>query len=388
MTRVAVVGIASSRFGDHSHRSLRSLAAETVAEALQDAGLPGRQIDAAYFGCGITGLLDGQEGMVGQLALRELGIVGLPVTRVENACSSSATAMREAAFAIRAGAADIVLVCGVEKMRGYPTSTVTRALAGDGDIPLEADAGLIFPAVFAMMARCHMARFGTPREALAAVAEKAHRNAALNPKAQMREPISREQAMHGRVVATPLSVYDCCPISDGASAVVLASELAARRLTGPKVWLDACSQVSGNYDDQSDLASFDATKRAAAKAYAEAGVGPSDIDFAEVHDCFTIAEIIHSEDLGYFAKGDGGFAALRGDTLPTGRMPINVSGGLKAKGHPVGATGVGQIVEAALQLRGHAGARQLERARVALTHCMGGFFGADCGSLVVSILKV
>lgn len=388
MTRIAVVGIGSTRFGDHSDCSLRSLAAQAVTDALKDSGLTGSQLDAAYFGCGITGLLDGQEGMVGQIALRELGIVGLPVARVENACSSSATAVREAALAIRAGAADVVLVCGVEKMRGYPTLEVTRALAGDGDIPLEADAGLIFPAVFAMMARRHMTRFGTPREALAAIAEKAHRNGALNPKAHMRDPISREQAMHGRLVATPLSVYDCCPISDGASAIVLASESAARQLTGPKVWLAACNLVSGTYDDASDLVSFGATKRAAAASYAAAGVGPGEIDFAEVHDCFTIAEIIHSEDLGFFEKGDGGFAALRGDTALTGRIPINASGGLKAKGHPVGATGVGQIVEATLQLRGQAGARQIDGVRVGMTHCMGGFFGADCGSLVVSILKV
>lgn len=388
MKRIAVVGIGSTRFGDHSDRTVRSLAAEAVADALNDSGLAGRQLDAAYFGCGITGLLDGQEGMIGQIALRELGIVGLPVARVENACSSSATAMREAALAIRAGAADIVLVCGVEKMRGYPTSEVTRALSGDGDVPLEADAGLIFPAVFAMMARRHMALFGTPREALAAIAEKAHRNGALNPKAHMRDPITRAQALDGRIVASPLSIYDCCPISDGASAVVLASESAARRITGPKVWFDACSLVSGTYDDDSDLVSFGATRRAASASYAAAGVGPGDISFAEVHDCFTIAEIVHSEDLGFFEKGDGGFGALRGDTALTGRIPINSSGGLKAKGHPVGATGVGQIVEATLQLRGQAGERQIDRAKVGLTHCMGGFFGADCGSLVVSILKV
>ncbi|MFO1061354.1 MAG: beta-ketoacyl synthase N-terminal-like domain-containing protein [Dongiaceae bacterium] len=386
MTRIAVIGIGSTRFGDHADRTTRQLAAGAVAEALADCEQDGRGLDAAYFGCGITGLLDGQEGMVGQLALRELGIVGLPVMRIENACASSACAVREAALSIRAGAAEIALACGVEKMRGVPTPVVTRALAGDGDVPLEADAGLVFPAVFAMMAREHMRRFGTPREALAAVAEKAHRNGARNPKAHMREPVTREQAMQGRPVASPLTVYDCCPVSDGATAVVLASEAAARRFPGPKVWLESCALVSGTYDDDADLVSFQATRRAAAKAYQEAGIGPRDVDFAEVHDCFTIAEIMHSEDLGFFDKGDGGFAVLRGDTAIEGRLPINASGGLKAKGHPVGATGAGQIVEATLQLRGRAGDRQVADAQVGLTHCMGGFFGTDCGSLVVSVL--
>lgn len=386
MSKVAIVGVGATPFGDHRETAMRRLGATAVAAALDDAGLPGSRLDAAYVGCGITGLLDGQEGMIGQLLLRELGITGLPVTRVENACSSSACAVREGWLAIRSGEADIVLACGVEKMRGYPTETVTRALAGDGDIDLEARAGLIFPAVFAIMAKAHMARFGTPREALAAVAVKAHTMGALNPKAHMQMPITMEQAMQGRPIADPLTVYDCCPVSDGAAAVILASERVARTLSGPKVWLDACALVSGHYASDSDLVSFDATKRSAARAYATAGLGPEDIDFAEVHDCFSIAEILHSEDLGFFEKGEGGFAALRGDTSLGGRKPINMSGGLKAKGHPVGATGAGQIVEAALQLRGQAGARQVEGARVGLTHCMGGFFGADCGSLAISIL--
>lgn len=386
MSRIAIVGVGSTAFGDHAQESTRELAAQAVTAALGDAQMPGRRLDAAYIGCGITALLDGQEGMVGQLALRELGIVGLPVTRVENACASSACAVREAMLAIQAGAADVALACGVEKMRSHSTAEVTRALSGDGDVPLEADGGLVFPAVFAMMARQHMKRFGTPREALAAVAEKAHRNGARNPKAHLRQLISREQAMQGRVVASPLTVYDCCPVSDGASAIVLASEAAARTMPGSKVWLESCILASGRYADDSDLVSFAATRTAADAAYAQAGLGAKDISFAEVHDCFTIAEIIHSEDLGFFEKGDGGFAALRGDTSPTGRVPINVSGGLKAKGHPVGATGAGQIVEATLQLRGQAGARQLPNPKVALTHCMGGFFGADCGSLVVSVL--
>jgi acetyl-CoA acetyltransferase len=386
MTRVAVVGIGSTAFGEHPHTSTRTLAAQAVSEALADASLDGRRLHAAYVGYGITGLLDGQEGMIGQLALRELGICGLPITRVENACASSACAVREAALAIRAGEAELALAFGVEKMCGYPTGDVMRALAGDGDVALEGDVGLVFPGVFAMMARAHMARFATPREALAAVAEKAHANGALNPKAHFQKPISRAQALTGRIVADPLTVYDCCPISDGAAAVVLASESIAKRLSGPKIWLDACVLVSGTYERQ-DFCSFEASGRAASLAYERAGIGPGDVNLAEVHDCFTIAEIIHSEDLGFVPKGDGGAAVLRGETAIRGRIPINASGGLKAKGHPVGATGVGQVVEVVTQLRGHAGERQVTGARVGLTHCMGGFFAADCGSVVVSVLS-
>jgi acetyl-CoA acetyltransferase len=386
MTRVAVIGIGSTAFGDHRSISSRTLGALAVADAIEDAGISAKQLECAYAGYAITGLLDGQEGMIGQLVLRELGIGGLPVTRVENACASSACAVREARIAIRAGEAHVALAFGVEKMLGYPTQRVMAALAGDGDVAFEADAGLTFPGTFAMIAREHMARFGTPREALAAVAEKAHANGALNPKAHFQSPLSREEALAGRIVADPLTVYDCCPISDGAAAIVLASEAFARRIPGPKVWLDACVLASGTYD-RNELTEFDATRRAAAIAYERAGIGPKEIDLAEVHDCFTIAEIVHTEDLGFYPKGEGGFAVLRGDTKLGGRKPVNPSGGLKAKGHPVGATGAGQIVEAVTQLRHAAGPRQVAGAKVALTHCMGGFFGADCGSLVVSVLS-
>lgn len=386
MERIAIVGVGSTPYGDHCDISSRRLGAQAVAAALDDAGILGNQIDTAYAGYGITGLLDGQEGMIGQLVLRELGITGIPITRVENACSSSACALREAALAIRAGEADIALAFGVEKMLGYSTQQTMAALAGDGDMALEGDYGLTFPATFAMLAKAHMEQYGTPREALAAVAEKAHAFAQHNEYAHFRTPVSRDKILQSRQVASPLTLYDCCPASDGAAAVILASESAARKLTGPKVWLDACVLLTGNYEGR-DLTTFDATRKAAALAYERAGVGPEDIDLAEVHDCFTIAEIIHSEDLGFFAKGDGGHAVLRGDTQLGGKVTINASGGLKAKGHPVGATGAGQIVEAVKQLRGECGKRQVENAKVALTHCMGGFLAADSGSIVVSILQ-
>jgi acetyl-CoA C-acetyltransferase len=356
-----------------------------VWEALGDAGVKARTIDCAYVGNALSGLLGGQEGMLGQLILREVGVTGIPVTRVENACASSACAVREAALAIRAGEAQIALAFGVEKMLGHPTDVVMDALAGDGDLAIEGSCGLTFPGVFAMMAREYLQRYRTPREALAAVAEKAHANAAKNPLAHYQQALTREAILNGRLVADPLTVFDCCPISDGATAVVLASEGVARTLPGKTVWLDACVLATGTYDCQ-DMTSFKATRTASQIAYERAGVSPIDVDVAEVHDCFTIAEIVHSEDLGFFEKGDGGFAALRGDTKIGGVVPINTSGGLNAKGHPVGATGAGQLVEVTKQLRGDAGARQVKDARVGLCHCMGGFFSGDCGSLVVSIL--
>lgn len=387
MSRIAILGAASSRFGDLRNVPTRALGAQVVFDALKDAGMRSKTIDCAYVGYALSGLLDGQEGMLGQLILRELGITGIPITRVENACSSSACAVREASLAIRAGEAEVALAFGIEKMVGHPTPVVMAALSGDGDVALESQAGLTFPGVFAMAAREHMARYGTPREALAAVAEKARGNASKNPLAHFRDPISRQTAMNARLVADPLTLYDCCPISDGAAAVVLASESFARRWQGPKVWLDACVLMTGGYDAE-DLTTFEATKRASSLAYERAAIGPEDVDLAELHDCFTIAEIIHTEDLGFFAKGDGGFAVMRGDTRIGGKIPVNASGGLNSKGHPVGATGVGQLVEMTKQLRGQAGERQVEGARVGLCHCMGGFFASDSGSIVVSVLSV
>ncbi|MCY4363203.1 MAG: beta-ketoacyl synthase N-terminal-like domain-containing protein [Gammaproteobacteria bacterium] len=386
MERIAIIGVGSVEYGDHRTVPCRTLGAQAVIRALEDAKISWDRIDCAYVGYGITGLLDGQEGMIGQLALREVGITGIPITRVENACSSSSCAVRESAIAIRAGESEIALAFGVEKMLGYSTEDAMRALAGDGDVPLESNIGLTFPGVFAIAAQTHMREFGTPREALAAVAEKAHANASLNPHAHLRNPITRDEALNGRIVADPLTIYDCCPISDGASAVVLASERIAKSHPGPVVWLDACVLATGTYDSIS-MTSFEATRRASQQAYECAGIGPNDIDIAEVHDCFTIAEIMHTEDLGFFEKGDGGFATLRGDTQINGKKPINASGGLKAKGHPVGATGAGQLVEVTKQLRREAGERQVEGAKTALTHCMGGFFAQDCGSIVINVVS-
>jgi acetyl-CoA acetyltransferase len=321
--------------------------------------------------------------MVGQMALEEAGIVGIPVTRVENACSSGSSALREAILAVEAGAADVVLALGVEVMSGVETAVAMRALAGAGDVEREGDLGMTFPAHFAMMAQVHQAEFGTTREQIAAVAVKNHEHGVLNEKAHFRRPIDTADVLNAPLVADPLTVLDCCPISDGAAAVIVSRERSGRG----DVRVRATELVSGRYADDRPITRFDATIEASRAAYENTGTGPEDVDLWEVHDCFTIAEIVHTEDLGICAKGEGGALVEAGATSLGGRSPVNVSGGLKAKGHPVGATGLGQVVELTTQLRGEAGPRQVPGARWALAHCMGGFLHGDCGSIAITMLS-
>lgn len=381
---IVVRGAGSTRYGAfRGARSARSLGCEAVRAALDDAGIAPSAVDAAYVGTSLTGVLTGQESMIGQLALEEAGLVGLPIVRVESACSSGSGALREGVIALRAGAADTVLVLGVEVMSSAPTAEVVTALAGAGDVELEGSLGMTFPGHFAMVAQRHAHDYGTTPEQLAAVAVKNHANGARNPKAHFQRPITLEQALGGERIADPLGIYDCCPISDGAAAVVLTRAAGA---DARSVRLRACELVTGRYEDDRPLTTFETTPRAATAAYERAGLGREDVDLWEVHDCFTIAEIVHVEDLGLCAKGDGGPFTAAGETALGSRTPVNVSGGLKAKGHPVGATGVGQVVELVTQLRGEAGSRQVEGAKAGLAHCMGGFLHGDSGSITVTIL--
>jgi acetyl-CoA C-acetyltransferase len=382
---LAILGVGSTRFGAYGGaRTARDLGREAVCDALRDADITPDMIDAAYVGTSVTGLLTGQESMVGQLALEECGLVGLPITRVESACSSGSAAVREASLAIRAGTARAVLVLGVEVMTSASTAEGVSALAGAGDIDYEGALGMTFPGHFAMIAQRHAYEYGTTREQLAAVAVKNHENGARNPKAHFQRQITAEQVLRAAPVADPLGILDCCPLSDGAAALVLAR----RDDRGPRdVRLRACEMVSGTYADDRPLTEFETTPRAAAAAYEEAGLGPDEIDLWEVHDCFTIAELVHTEDLGLCGKGEGGEYIASGATAAGGEHPVNVSGGLKAKGHPVGATGVGQLVELTTQVRGEAGERQVDGARAGLAHCMGGFLHGDSGSITVSIVS-
>ena len=284
-----------------------------------------------------------------------------------------------------AGIYDLVLVAGVEKMTSQATPRVAEILASAGDVAGEMKAGATFPALFAMIARRHIHDFGTRREDLAAVAVKNHANGARNPYAHMRKVITIGQALAGRPVAEPLTIYDCSLVSDGAAAVLLAPLERASEFNGRLVRVAGIAQTSDRFalDQKEDITTFPAVKRAGEKAYRMAGLGPGDIQLAELHDCFTIAEIIALEDLGFAPRGQGGPFTSAGCTLPSGALPVNASGGLKAKGHPVGATGVAQICDVAAQIRGQAGDMQLARHEVGLAQNLGG----SGASAVVTILR-
>src|SRR5579862_793604 len=385
MRPVAVIGIGKTAFGAFPDRDLRSLAVEAGEKCLADAGVSASQVEAFYLGNFAGPSFVGQNHLAPYIA-GGLGITGVPATRFEAACASSGSAFFHAVSAVGAGLYDIVMIGGVEKMTSQPTPVVTQILAGAGDTSGEVRAGATFPALFAMIARRHMYEYGTTREHLAAVAVKNHANGAKNPLAHMRKVITMEQALAGKPISEPLTVYDCSLISDGAAAVLIAPLERAAEFTGKPVKILGIAQTSDHValDEKDDITTFRAVTAAGQKAYKMAGVTPQDIQFAEVHDCFTIAEIIATEDLGFVKKGDGGPYALQGCTALTGPRPINTSGGLKSKGHPVGATGVGQICDLVIQLRGEAGERQLAKHSVGLAQNLGG----SGATAVVTILGV
>ena len=331
------------------------------------------QVEAFYLGNFAGPSFVGQNHLAPYIAAG-LGITGVPATRFEAACASSGAAFFHAVQAIAAGTYDVVLVTGVEKMTSQPTPKVTEILAAAGDVCTEGRAGATFPALFAMIARRHMYQYGTTREMLAAVAVKNHANGAKNPGAHMRKVITMEQALAGKPIADPLTVYDCSLISDGAAAVLLAPAERAAEFTGKPVPILGIAQTSDYLalDEKDDITTLRAVQTSSEKAYKMAGVKASDIQFAELHDCFTIAEILALEDLGFVRKGEGGSYTLAGRTCINGERPINTSGGLKSKGHPVGATGVGQICDVVIQIRGEAGERQVKRNSLGLAQNLGG----------------
>jgi acetyl-CoA C-acetyltransferase len=385
MRPVAIVGIGKTAFGAFPDRDLRSLALEAISHALADANTPANTIEAFYLGNFAGPSFVGQNHLAPYIGVAA-GFTGIPCTRFEDACASSGTAFFHAWQSIAAGLYDLVVVAGVEKMTSQTTPRVTEILAAAGDMSSEGRAGATFPALFAMMARRHMHEYGTTREQLAAVAVKNHANGAKNPQAHMRKVITREQALAGKPIADPLTVFDCSLISDGAAAVVLAPLEHAPRFHSRFVRVLGAAQTSDwvGLDQKASITTFPSVQSAGKKAYEIAGIGPEDIQFAELHDCFTIAEIIASEDLGFVEKGEGGRFAEEGCSAIGGRLPINTSGGLKSKGHPVGATGVGQICDVTTQLRGDAGERQVKRHQIGLAQNLGGS-GATC---VVTVLGV
>jgi acetyl-CoA C-acetyltransferase len=373
MRPVAVIGVGKTAFGAFPDRDLRSLAVEAGQTCLADAHVSPSKIEAFYVGNFAGPSFVGQNHLAPYIA-GAMGITGVPCTRFEAACASSGSAFFHAVSAVGAGLYDLALVTGVEKMTSQTTPKVTEILAGAGDMCGEGRAGATFPALFAMIARRHMYQYGTTREQMAAVAVKNHANGAKNPLAHMRKVITMEQALNGKPIAEPLTVFDCSLISDGAAAVLIAPLERAAEFNPDPVRVLGIAQTSDQValDQKDDITMFRAVKEAALKAYKMAGVTAKDIQFAELHDCFTIAEIIATEDLGFVEKGQGGPYVLEGRTCIKGERPINTSGGLKSKGHPVGATGVAQICDVALQIRGEAGERQVARHSLGLAQNLGG----------------
>lgn len=375
---VAVIGAGMSPFGDLG-RTAKSLFTEAFSEALEsvDRGLDPVAIQEAYIGN--MGFGGGQIGNIAALLTEHARMLHVPTRKVENACASSGYAFRDAYLAVRSGAADVVVAGGVEVMNDVSDVRKRFWLGVSGDTEWERLAGLTFPGVYAMIANRHMHEFGTTREQMAAVAVKNHANGERNPKAQFRKAITMEKVLGSAMVAHPLTLYDCCGTTDGASCVILAAKDVAKKYTDAPVWVLGSGAASDHLamHDRESMTRLDATIAAAKAAYAQAGVAANDVDVAEVHDCFTIAEILAVEDLGFAKKGEGGRLAAQGITARDGKIPVNPSGGLKAKGHPLGATGTAQVHEIFLQLRGEAGDRQVAGPEVGLAHNVGGS-GATC----------
>ena len=411
--QVSIVGAGLSQFGAFPEKDSRDLFVEAFQDMVQsmDHGFDIEDIECAYVGNYSSDLFEDQ-GHTAPIVADWLGITPIPVTRIENACASGGSALREGVMAIASGMYDVVLVGGMEKMTNLPTNDVTDVLASAADGLYEVPTGLTFPGIFGAIAKAHIDRYETNLDHLLKVGIKNHENGALNPKAQFQQTITTmmerrksraeergqtvpdwktdmdflNDAQANPWIAWPLRLYDCAPITDGASCVLLVSDEIAHSFTDKPISIAGIGQATGKpLHDSDELTSLSAAKAASQQAYDMAGITVADIDLAEVHDCFTIAEIVATEDLGFFAPGEGPRAVDEGRTALGGDHPINTSGGLKAKGHPVGASGVGQVIEIYHQLRGEAGARQVKKANptVGLTHNVGG----TGGTCVVNVLR-
>jgi acetyl-CoA acetyltransferase len=402
-----VAGVGMTRFGKHLDVKLKHLAGEAIREALADAGIASSEIQAAYMGNAAAGVLQGQEMIRGQAVLRELGIGRIPVVNVENACATSSTAFHQACAMVTFGAYDVVLVCGYEKL--FNADKMKSFLAFDGAVDTENPDGLngalkllaaeagevvdvqiddksrsVFMDIYAYMTKAHMKKYGTTREQIAAVTAKNSRHGALNPRAQFQTAMTVEDVLAAREIVWPLTLPMCSPIGDGAAALVIVSERKARAMgLSRRVRVLSSALVSG-FDADAESQSVGAF--AVKEAYEAAGLGPQDLSLAEVHDASATSEIVAYEYLGICDKGGGGRLVEDGVTALGGRIPVNASGGLLRKGHPIGATGAAQIVELTEQLWGRSDARQVQDARIGLAHNGGGMIGTDAAATVVSIL--
>lgn len=371
MRDVAVIGVGITKWGEIWKNSLRDIYVESALLALKDAGVD--RVDSLYVGSMAPGLFVGQEHISSMLA-DYLGQKNIPASRVESACASGGLAIRLGFMEVAAGISDVVLVSGVEKMTDVGGDQATFALGTAADQEYEGYHGLTFPGLYALIARAHMEKYGTTREQLAMVAVKNHANGAKNPNAQFPFEVTVEQVINSVKVADPLNILDCSPITDGAAAAVLVPADKAKALGKPVIRITGTGFATDSIAlaQRKDLTWLEATYQAGQRAYAMAGRKPEDIDLLEAHDCFTIAEICVTEALGVVEKGKGGAAVEAGETALDGRIPVNPSGGLKSKGHPVGATGAAQLVEVVKQLRGEAGGRQVKNPRIGMTQNMGG----------------
>jgi len=371
---VSIVSAGLSKFGKRDGLCARELFAEAVKEAFDRCPKlePKRDVKALFLGH--MGEAYEHQGHMGAAAADWTGLLNIPATRTEAACASSGAALRSGIYAVLSGLADVVLVGGVEKMTHRSTAEVTEYLAMASDYPFEQWHGITFPGLYALMAKAHMHRYGTTERQMAQVAVKNHHHGTLNPKAHLQKEITVEAALASRPVASPLKIYDCSLITDGASCAILTKPELAQQFTDQPVHIVGTGQASdtiGLYERET-LTSLKAAKLAAKTAYNMAQITPETVDVAEIHDCFTIAELIAYEDLGFCKAGEGGKLAENGETSLGARLPVNTSGGLKAKGHPVGATGTAQAYEMYLQLTGQAEQRQVKNAKTGLTHNVGG----------------
>ena len=405
-----VAGVGMTSFGRHIERGLKSLAGEAIRQALSDAGLEAKDVQAAYMGNAASAVITGQVCVQGEIVLREAGIGAIPVINVENACATGSTALHQAATMVSLGGYDVVLACGYEKLFHEDKARSFSVFTGAADIELmdelkvsiaqkmrevglggDADAGAnrsVFMDIYATMTVAHMKKYGTTREQIAAVSAKNSFHGSMNPRAQFKEVISVEQVLAAREIVWPLTLPMCSPIGDGAAAVILVSERKARQMGIQKpVRIRACAFGTG-WDFAAGESEATVFERVIKQAYDSAGLGPADLNLVELHDASAPSEIIHTEYLGLCPEGGGGALVESGATRLGGRIPVSTSGGLLRKGHPIGATGIAQIVELTEQLQGRSGLRQVAGARVGLAENGGGFVRDSVGALIVTILSV
>lgn len=380
MRKVDIIGVAITRFGKHVGTSFMDLGTAPVLEALKDAGIKPSELGAGFCSYALAGTLFGAV-TAGQTIFWQAGINRIPIVNLENACTSGSSAVYLAWTGIASGLYDTAIVLGVEKM-----VVPNFGLLSGGNTELDILEGLVTPASFAMRALRHMAQYGTTPAQLAQVAVKNRYHASLNPLAQFRDPITVDDVLNSPMIADPLTRLSCCPNADGAAAVILCAAGKARRYTSHPIRLAASVLQTGSYENPIDLVPWETDYRTCKAAYEQASVGPEDLDGAECHDAFTIAEILHCEAMGLCPTGEGGPFVESGATCLGGKIPVNPSGGLLSKGHPVGATGVAQIVEGVRHLRGEAGNRQIPGAKVFMAQCMGGDKDADGRTCTANIL--